>query len=99
VRVREGDWRELALFAPFDLLVLDGGGQGKGDEPPLDPARWLRVGSLVVLDDFTPMAGWPPEHMGEPDTARLYWLEHPKLRAAEVRVTPRWSSIVATYVG
>ena len=38
VEVLTGDWRELAGRAPFDLLVLDGGGQGKGAEPPLEPA-------------------------------------------------------------
>ncbi|WP_051808144.1 hypothetical protein [Actinoplanes subtropicus] len=37
----------------FDLLVLDGGGQGKADEPPLRPADWLRSDALVVIDDFT----------------------------------------------
>lgn len=55
VRVRRGDWRELIQDAPFDLLVLDGGGQGKADEPPLDPGDWMRPGGIVVLDDFTPM--------------------------------------------
>ncbi|HZM78054.1 MAG TPA: class I SAM-dependent methyltransferase [Candidatus Limnocylindrales bacterium] len=99
VELLEGDWRKLKEAAPFDLLVLDGGGQGKGDEPPIDPAEWLRPGGVVVLDDFTPMRGWPPMHMGRPDTARLYWLEHPGLRSAEVRVTPEWASIVATFVG
>jgi predicted O-methyltransferase YrrM len=99
VEVRTGDWRDLADAAPFDLLVLDGGGQGKGDEPPLDPGDWLRPGGLVVLDDFTPMTSWPPTHDGRPDAARMYWLNHPRLRAAEVRVTPTAASIVATFVG
>jgi predicted O-methyltransferase YrrM len=98
VELIEGDWSELKAAGPFDLLVLDGGGQGKGDEPPLDPAEWMRPGGLVVLDDFTPMRGWPPTHLGEPDAARLYWLEHPRLRAAELRVTPTSASIVATFV-
>ncbi|ONI92125.1 SAM-dependent methyltransferase [Saccharothrix sp. ALI-22-I] len=99
VQVRTGDWSELADTAPFDLLVLDGGGQGKGDERPLDPAEWLRPGGLVVLDDFTPMTSWPPVHDGQPDTARMYWLSHPRLRAAEVRVTPTAATIVATFLG
>jgi len=99
VRVHCGDGRDLAGEAPFDLLVLDGGGQGKATGPPLEPADWLRPGGLVVLDDFTPMTGWPPTHDGQPDTARLYWLEHPRLRACEVRVTPTAASILATYTG
>jgi len=36
VTVRTGDWRDLAGDGPFDLLVLDGGGQGKADEPPAE---------------------------------------------------------------
>jgi predicted O-methyltransferase YrrM len=99
VGLLEGDWHELAAAAPFDLLVLDGGGQGKGDEPPIDPAEWLSPGGVVVLDDFTPLREWPPMHMGQPDVARLYWLDHPSLRATEIRVTPEWASIVATYIG
>ena len=42
VRVCHGDWSELLGHGPFDLLVLDGGGQGKRDEPPLDPVAWVR---------------------------------------------------------
>jgi predicted O-methyltransferase YrrM len=99
VQVRTGDWRDLAAAGPFDLLVLDGGGQGKRDEPPLAPGDWLRPGGVVVLDDFTPMTTWPPEHRGRPDSARTYWLDHPLLRAAEVRVTPTAATIVATYLG
>ncbi|MEV6235570.1 class I SAM-dependent methyltransferase [Lentzea sp. NPDC051838] len=99
VEVLTGDWRELAGSAPFDLLVLDGGGQGKGAEPPLEPADWLRLGGVVVLDDFAPMTTWPPVHEGRPDDARLYWLDHPRLRAAEVKVTPSAASVVATFVG
>ncbi|MEV6850691.1 SAM-dependent methyltransferase [Actinoplanes sp. NPDC051411] len=99
VEIRRGDWRELKAEAPFDLLVLDGGGQGKGDEPPLDPAEWLRPGGVVVIDDITPMTSWPPRHDGRPDEARLYWLEHPRLRTAEIRITPDAATLVGTYIG
>jgi len=100
VRVRTGDWRDLVEDAPFDLLVLDGGGgSGKTGDPPLDPARWLRPGGVLVIDDFTPMDSWPPLIGGEPDTARLHWLRHPRLLAAEVRVAASMSTVVATYVG
>ena len=97
VRVRTGDWRELAAFGPFDLLVLDGG--GKADTQALDPGSWLRPGGVLVVDDFTPMTGWPPTFEGRPDEARLYWLEHPRLRAAEIRVAPSAATLVATYLG
>ncbi|WP_412540434.1 class I SAM-dependent methyltransferase [Longispora sp. K20-0274] len=99
VEVVEGDWRGLAGHGPFDLLVLDGGGQGKKDEPPIDPALWLRPGGTLVIDDFTPSTGWPPTYMGEVDTPRLHWLTHPLLRATEVRVTPDLATIVAHYPG
>jgi len=99
VEVRVAQWRDLRAAGPFDLLVLDGGGQGKADEPPLDPEDWLRPGGLVVLDDFTPATTWPPMHDGRPDTARLQWLCHRWLRAAEIRVSPDAATIVGTYLG
>jgi predicted O-methyltransferase YrrM len=99
VRVRTGDWPELAAFGPFDLLVLDGGGQGKAEEAPVDPGTWLHPGGVLVIDDFTPMTGWPPTFDGRPDQARLHWLEHPRMRATEIRVTPSAATLVATYIG
>jgi predicted O-methyltransferase YrrM len=99
VRIRCGDWRGLGEDGPFDMLVLDGGGQGKATEAPLEPENWLRPGGVLVLDDFTPMTGWPPRHGDEVDDARLHWLEHPRLRTTEVRVTPTAASLVAVYIG
>jgi predicted O-methyltransferase YrrM len=99
VRILQGDWRELEEYGPFDLLALDGGGQGKGADPAIEPGEWLRPGGLAVLDDFAPLASWPPMFQGRVDEARRHWLEHPRLRAAQVRVTPEWSALLATYVG
>jgi hypothetical protein len=45
------------------------------------------------------MTSWPPTYQGRVDRARMYWLEHPRLRAAEIRVTPTAASIVATFLG
>ena len=100
VQVVPGDAPRLRDYGPFDLLVLDGGGQGKkpGDAP-IDPARWLNPGGLLVMDDFGPLTGWPPRFGDEVDSSRMYWLEHPQLRATQVRVTPEWSTLLATYVG
>jgi predicted O-methyltransferase YrrM len=98
VTVLHGDWSELAGHGPFDLLVLDGGGQGKGAEPPLEPADWLRFGGTVVVDDFTPLDAWPPRHDGRPDTARLHWLTHPALLATEIQLNPGLATVVARYV-
>jgi predicted O-methyltransferase YrrM len=94
VRLLHGDWRLLRAYAPFDLLVLDGGGQGKKDEPPLDPAEWLTVGGTLVMDDFTPFTSWPPQFGGQVDSARLHWLDHPLLRTTEVRVAPDAATLV-----
>jgi predicted O-methyltransferase YrrM len=97
VDVLTGDWAALAGYGPFDLLVLDGGGQGKGNEPPLDPAGWLRPGGVLVIDDFTPTGGWPPTYQGELDRARLHWLRHPSLLATQIRVTPEMTTVLACY--
>ncbi|WP_031469156.1 O-methyltransferase [Sciscionella sediminilitoris] len=99
ISVRTGDWRLLRASGPFDLLVLDGGGQGKGEEPPLDPADWMNPGGVLVIDDFTPLTSWPPSHAGRPDTARLYWLEHPRLCATQIPVARDSATILATYTG
>jgi predicted O-methyltransferase YrrM len=97
VTVVTGDWRDLP-GAPFDLLVLDGGGQGKGTDEPLDPADWLRPGGTLVIDDFTPMTGWPPMFEGRADAVRMRWLGHPDLATAEIRLTPTDATLVATYI-
>jgi predicted O-methyltransferase YrrM len=98
VRVLHGDWAELRAHGPFDLLVLDGGGKGKepGDDPPLDPAGgWLAVGGTIVLDDFTP-AGQPGASAH--DEPRRYWLEHPALRATELRLSPTLATLLGTRI-
>ena len=95
VEVLHGDWRRVEEYGPFDLLVLDGGGQAKGDGAA-DPAHLLAAGGTVVVDDFTPATTWPPHFDCAPDRARLHWLEHPALRAAELRLAPDLSVVVGT---
>ena len=94
VRILRGDRRELREYGPFDLLTLDGRGQGKGTDPPIDPAQWLTRGGLIVMDDFAPLIGWPPLFQGEIDEVRRHWLEHPRLRATQVNVTCEWSALL-----
>lgn len=104
VTVLHGDWRLIEAYGPFDLLVLDGGGGGKREnDSPADPARLLRPAGVLVLDDFhPPMEFWPEEsaprdEYGRSTTeARKYWLQHPDLFAAEVRIHPQMSVILAT---
>ena len=99
VEIIQGDWRELREYGPFDLLALDGGGQGKGSDPAVEPDEWLNPGGLVVIDDFAPLTSYPPMFQGQVDTVRRHWLEHPRMRATQIRVTPDWSALLATYVG
>lgn len=99
VEIVHGDWRQLQSYGPFDLLALDGGGQGKGSEPPIEPEAWLRTGGLLVLDDFTPVATWPPVFDGQPDGARLHWLRHPRLLPTEIRTQPDAATVLAVFPG
>ncbi|WP_191873925.1 O-methyltransferase [Streptomyces filipinensis] len=90
---RDAERARIEGYGPYDLLVLDGGGQAKGDGAA-DPARLLAPGGTVVIDDFTPATPWPPRFDGVPDQARLHWLEHPELRATELRLAADLSVIV-----
>ncbi|MYR41078.1 class I SAM-dependent methyltransferase [Streptomyces sp. SID5910] len=97
VEVLTGDWTRIGERGPYDLLVLDGGGQGKSEhDPAADVGRLLAPGGTVVLDDFTPATRWPPTHEGRVDRARLHWLEHPALRTVELRLAPDLAALVGT---
>ena len=104
VTVLHGDWRLIEEYAPFDLLVLDGGGGGKRlNDPPAEPIRLLKPGGTFVLDDFhPPLEFWPEDEGGRDEygrsvvTARKHWLQHPEMFATEVRVHPQMSAILAT---
>jgi predicted O-methyltransferase YrrM len=97
VEVLTGDWERIGERGPYDLLVLDGGGQGKADGGRAAPVeRLLTPGGTVVVDDFTPATTWPPLYEGRPDRARRFWLEHPALRTAELRLAPDLSTLVGT---
>lgn len=94
VQVVEGSWQSLIDHAPFDLLVLDGGGKGKDPaiDSPIDPVDgWLTIGGMVVLDDFIP-AGQPGAE--QHDHAREHWLNHPCLKSTEVRLSPTLATII-----
>jgi len=86
-RVLTGDWAHvLPVEAPFDLLFADGGGQAmKTNAAVLD---LLSPGGTLVLDNLTP--GRPG-----PDPVRELWLQHPRLAATELQLSPGEAAIVA----
>jgi predicted O-methyltransferase YrrM len=96
VAVECGDWTAIAGHGPFDLLVLDGGGQGKDGDGVADPVALLRPGGLLVVDDFTPADTYPPMYQGRPDRARLHWLEHPALHTVEIPLAEDLAVLLGT---
>jgi len=82
--------RRLGFANSCRLLVLDGGGY------PPDPEELLKPGGTVVVDDLTPASAWPPRFGGQVDQARMHWLTHPALDAAELRRAPDLAALVAT---
>jgi predicted O-methyltransferase YrrM len=95
VEVIHGDWRRIEDHGPYELLVLDGGGAAK-DGDAADPTRLLAPGGVLVVDDFTPATSWPPRFDGALDVPRMHWLEHPELRATELRLAADLSVVVGT---
>ncbi|WP_406435655.1 hypothetical protein OHB00_16550 [Streptomyces sp. NBC_00631] len=63
--------------------------------PPTSNGCWC-PGGTVVVDGFTPAGQWPPRFGGDVDRARLHWLEHPALRAVEVRLAPDLCAVAGT---
>ena len=93
VTVLQADWTALRDHAPFALLFLDGGGKTDGPDAVAD---LIAPGGIVVMDDFTPSDGWPPEFGGRPDDLRIAWLTDPRFAAVDVRVSPTESAVLAT---
>jgi predicted O-methyltransferase YrrM len=88
VQVLSGDWRDvLEQHAPFDLLFHDGS-KRRPDVDGEETVALLAPRGTIVMDDLTPgRAG--------PDAVRRFWLNHPRLAAVELSVSPREAVIVA----
>ena len=56
----------------------------------------MERGGIVVLDDFTPCASWPPVFEGRVDALREEWLTDERFTAVEVMVAPDASALIAT---
>lgn len=96
ITVVHDDWLAITSYAPFDLLVIDGGGKGHDGEDIVDVRAVLAPGGTIVLDDFTPTTEWPPMFNGKVDRTKQRWLEHPDLLITEIRTTPATASLVGT---
>lgn len=93
VEVHTGDWMTLERFAPFSLLFVD---VREVKRSGLDViADMVQPGGVVVLDDFTPCAQWPPIYEGRVDVMREQWLTDSRFTAVEVMVTDDASVVLA----
>jgi predicted O-methyltransferase YrrM len=94
VEVITGDWRALRESGPFSLLFLD---VPEAKRSGCDQvAELLEPGGVVVLDDFTPSACWPPIFDGRVDTVREAWLTDPRFTTVEVMVTDDAAVLIAS---
>lgn len=57
--------------------------------------RSTSPGGMVVLDDFTPCASWPPVYDGRVDVRRQQWLTDERFTAVEVLVSIDSSVVIA----
>ncbi|MCA9835259.1 MAG: class I SAM-dependent methyltransferase [Trueperaceae bacterium] len=91
-----GDWERLLDFAPFEFVFVDVGvAKDHGAKKVIDA---VRLGGLIVLDDFTPHKYWPADWKGREDIRRARWLSNERLIATELLLTERSSAIVATKI-
>jgi predicted O-methyltransferase YrrM len=92
VRVLQGDWRRvMPAEAPFDLLFYGGGGKQRPDLDGEAVVGLLAPGGTIVMDDLTPGRTGP-------DPVREFWLEHPRLAALELTLSPTIAVIVGVRV-
>lgn len=93
IDVMHADWTNLTEHAPFSLLFLDAGSAKSA--PREDVIDLVESGGMLVLDDFTPSASWPPLDNGRVDTVRQEWLSDPRFISVDVMVAEDTSVVVA----
>lgn len=91
-----GDWKQLLQHGPFQLLFADGGKAKEHGGGELVSS--LAIGGCIILDDLTPKEYWPDEWKGKRDPVREYWLNHPRIKAVEILVTPKNAVIIGTKI-
>jgi predicted O-methyltransferase YrrM len=93
VEVLAADWSTLRDRGPFSLLFLDA--REPKDSGPDTVADLVEPGGVVVLDDFTPCASWPPVYGGRVDALREWWLTDERFTTVEVMVAADTAVLVA----
>lgn len=90
--VRCGDWREALADGPLDLIFSDCA-PAKRETESLDVLIGaLRLGGLLVFDNFSPPTLLPEAlHGGDPERDRLFC--HPRLTCSEVAVSA-WERVI-----
>ncbi len=94
VEVVAADWSTLRGRGPFALLFLDA--REPKDGGPGAVADLMSPGGMVVLDDFTPCALWPPVYDGRVDVLREQWLTDDRFTTVELMVATDAAVLVAT---
>lgn len=93
VEVVSADWSTLRDRGPFSLLFLDAKEpKNSGVDTVVD---LLQPGGIVVLDDFTPCASWPPVFEGRVDILREQWLTDERFTTVEVMVASDAAVLIA----
>ena len=94
IEVLEADWTALLERGPFSLLFVDAREAKLSGRDVV--AEVVEPGGFVVLDDFTPSAGWPPMYEGRVDALRQEWLTDDRFTSVEVMVAADAAVILAT---
>jgi predicted O-methyltransferase YrrM len=93
VEVVAADWSTLRDRGPFSLLFLDAKEpKSSGADTVVD---LIEPGGVVVLDDFTPCASWPPVFEGRVDVLREQWLTDERFTTVEVMVASDAAVLIA----
>ena len=93
VEVVAADWSTLSGKGPFSLLFLDA--KEPKSSGPGTVVDLVEPGGIVVLDDFTPCASWPPVFEGRVDVVRQRWLTDERFTTVEVMVASDAAVLIA----
>jgi predicted O-methyltransferase YrrM len=93
IDVMHADWASLAEQAPFSLVFLDAA--SAKSSPREELIALVEPGGMIVIDDFTPCASWPPLTHGRVDHLRQEWLSDERFTTVDVMVADDTSVVIA----